>query len=322
VTANDIRQPPVSEEGNNGPGRPDAGSGTAPSGRSRRSRKQRAPLSPAGAAVVATTGTLAALGLWFVFYALVLSGLQENHTQHLMYSLLRNELAAETVPIGGPIAPGTPIAEIDAVSIGLHAVVVEGTSSADLAKGPGHLPDTPLPGQAGNCEIYGRSVTFGGPFGGVHDLRSGAIITVTTGQGVFDFRVLDVRGPHDPLPSAAAVGQSSLTLVTTAASGWRSGWAPDHVIYADATLAKGAVQSAPSGRPGAVPAVDKLLSGDNGALVPLVLWLQALVLVGGGLAFAYTRWTVWQLWVVGLPAVVAVLWIASNFTLLLLPNLV
>lgn len=278
-------------------------------------------MSLAGAAVAATTGALAALGLWFVFYALVLSGLQENHTQHLMYSLLRNELAAETVPTGGSIRPGTPIAEIDAASIGLHAVVVEGTSSADMAKGPGHLPDTPLPGQAGNSEIYGRSVTFGAPFSGVHDLRPGATITVTTGQGIFGFRVLDVRGPGDRLPSAAAVGRSSLTLETTAGSGWRSGWAPNHVIYLDATLVKGAVQPAPSGRPGTVPAVDKPLAGDTAALVPLVLWLQALVLLCAGVAYAYPRWTVWQVWVAGLPAVIAVLWIASNYTLLLLPNL-
>jgi len=283
----------------------------------------RRPLSPAGVASVATMSTVAVLGLWFVFYALVLSGLQENHTQHVMYSQLRQELALATVPIGGAIKPGTPVGLIQAPEIGLSQVVVEGTSSADLTKGPGHLASTPLPGQAGISVIFGRSATFGAPFHAVHDLRAGAIITVTTGQGAFKYRVLDVRGPGDPLPSVAGLGQSSLTLETTAGRGWRSGWAPNEVIYADARLVKGQVQAAPAGRPAYVPTVDDPLTGDttDAVLYPLILGLFGLLLVSVGLGYAYTRWTLWQVWFVGLPAVVAMLWIVSNMVMLLLPNL-
>lgn len=284
-------------------------------------RAQPAALSPARAAVVATLGGLAALAFWFVLYAVAFSGLQESHSQHLLYAQLRAALAQQTAPFGGAIAPGKPIAQIDAGSIGLQAVVVEGTSSADLAKGPGHLANSSLPGQAGNSQIYGRSTLFGGPFGSVHDLRKGAIIAVTTGQGVFDFRVLDVRGPGDPLPTAAQIGKSSLTLVTSAGSGWTSGWADDHVIYADATLVAGTMHGAPPGQPTSVPAIDKALAGDTGELVPLVLWLQALVLACIGLAFAYARWAAWQVWVVGLPTLLAVLWATTSAAMLLLPNL-
>ena len=265
---------------------------------------------------------LAALALWFVLYAVAFSGLQEDHSQHLLYTQLRSGLAQATIPFGGAIAPGTPIAFLDAGAIGLHAVVVEGTSSADLATGPGHLPDSPLPGQAGNSEIYGRSTMFGAPFGSVHELTKGAIIAVTTGQGTFDFRVIDVRGPGDPLPSAKRLGQSSLTLVTSAGSGWTSGWTNDHVIYADATLVAGKIQGTPPGRPTAVPAIDKPLAGDTGELVPVVLWLEALVLVSAGMAFAATRWTAWQVCVVGLPALLAVLWATTSAAMLLLPNLI
>jgi sortase A len=280
---------------------------------------------------------LAAFALWFVVFAVSFSGLQESHSQHLLYAQVRSELAQATVPLGGAIAPGTPIAYLDAGAIGLHAVIVEGTSSADLAKGPGHLPNSPLPGQAGNSQIYGRSAMYGGPFGSVHDLRKGVIIAVTTGQGVFYFRVVDVRGPGDPLPSAAQMGQSSLTLVTSAGSGWASGWTNDHVIYADATLEAGmvpaangkvslvsgaaAIQPAPRGRPTVVPTIDNPLAGDTGQLVLVVFWLQALVLLCAGLAFAYTRWTAWQVWVVGLPALLAVLWATTSAAMLLLPNL-
>jgi len=256
-----------------------------------------------------------------VIYALVLSGLREGHAQHLLYSQLRQELAEETVPFGGKIKPGAPVARISVPQIGLSAVVVEGTSSQQLANGPGHLPSTPMPGQAGNAQIYGRSAMYGAPFSHVHALKRGALVTVVTGQGVFEFQVIDVRGPGDPVPSAAQLGQSSLTLVTSAANGWRAGWAPEYVIYADATLVAGKVQPAPSGRPTVIPAVDGPLRGDTNQLVLLPYLVLGLVLLCAGLGWASTRWTVWQLWAVGVPAVVAMLWITTNSVMLLLPNL-
>jgi hypothetical protein len=125
--------------------------------------------------------------------------------------------------------------------------------------------------------------------------------------------------------------------VTSAGSGWINGWTNDHVIYADAELIAGrvpdsngqvslvsgsaAIQPAPPRRPTAVPAIDKPLAGDTGVLFPLVLWLEALVVVSAGLAWAYSRWTVWQVWVVGLPAVLALLWATTSAAMLLLPNL-
>jgi len=288
----------------------------------RAARVPRAPMSPARVTALALVCGPTALALWFFLYALVLSGLQESHTQHVLYSQLRYGLSQAIVPFGGTIAPGTAVAYIQAPSIGLSAVAVEGTSSSDLAKGPGLLPDTPFPGQAGNAQIYGRSATYGAPFGAVHDLRPGALIAVTTGQGTFDYHVLDVRVPGDPRPTAAQLGQSSLTLVTSGGSGaWRDGWAPDEVIYADARLVAGTIQPSPPGRPDAVPAVDKPMAGDTNELVPVVFWLEALVVLSVGLGWAYTRWTMWQIWLVGLPALLAVLWATTNAAMLLLPNL-
>jgi sortase A len=286
-------------------------------------RLQRVAVSPGRAALATTLCTIAALAAWFLLYAFFLSWLQEVHTQDVLYSQLREELALETVPFGGRIAPGTPVAKIDAASIGLHAVVVEGTSSKDLTRGPGHLPSSPMPGQAGNSVVYGRSVLFGAPFASVRSLRPGQLISVTTGQGVFGYRVLDVRLPGDPLPSATELGQASLTLETSAGTGWRSGWAPDEVIYADATLVQGKVQAAPAGRPAAVPTIDNALANDTSDVVLFQLFLEllAVVLVCVALAYAYTRWSAWQLWIVAMPLVVAGLWLVTGTVALLLPNL-
>lgn len=285
-----------------------------------RSTGPRAPLSPTRAAAVATLGTLTALAVWFVLYALVFSGFQESHTQHVMYTRLRAYLASELVPVGGVIKPDTPIALITAPTIKLRSVVVEGTSSQDLSKGPGHFPSSPLPGQAGDSTIFGRSATFGSPFSKISSLRSGETIDVTTGEGRFAYRVIDVRRPGDPIPALAA-GQSDLTLVTSTGSGWRGGWAPTQVIYVDASLASGKVAATPAGAPTVVPAEDQPLAGDTSDLVPLVLWLQAAVLLAAGLVYARTKWTVWQTWLVGLPVAIAVLWGATSTALLLLPNL-
>jgi sortase A len=261
------------------------------------------------------------LAVWVVFYALFFSSLQESHNQHVMYTRLRAYLGSERVPFGGTITPGTPVMLITAPAIKLRSVVVEGTSSKELAKGPGHYPSSPFPGQAGISQIFGRSATFGSPFASIGSLHPGDAIDVTTGQGVFGFSVLDVRRPGDPIPSTLGTNPSSLTLVTSTGSGWRSGWAPTQVMYVDASLTHGKVAPAPAGRPTIVPAADNALAGDTGDLVPLVLWLQAMVLVAAGLFYAHTKWTLWQLWLVGLPTAIAVLWGTTSTALLLLPNL-
>jgi sortase A len=272
--------------------------------------------------VAAALGTVAVLAVWFLLYALFFSGFQESHAQHVMYAHLRTNLASELVPFGGVIKPGTPVAEIVAPAIKLHAVVVEGTSSKELAKGPGHFPTSPFPGQAGGSVIFGRSATFGSPFGNLASLRAGEPITVVTGQGVFKFAVIDVRRAGDPIPAVLSdTTASTLTLETSSGSGWRGGWAPTQVVSVDASLVGGKVQAAPAGRPTAAPTNDNALAGDTSDLVPLVFWLQAMVLVAVGLVYARSKWSIWQLWVVGLPAAVAVLWGATSTALLLLPNL-
>lgn len=278
-------------------------------------------MSPTRAAIVATLATVTALAVWFVLYALVFSGLQEGHTQHVLYTRLRSYLAQQKVPFGGVITPGTPVALITAPSIHLRSVVVEGTSSKDLAKGPGHYPSSPFPGQAGVSVIFGRSATFGGPFARIDALHRGAPIVVTTGQGRSVFRVEDVRRAGDPLPPVLPANSSGLTLATSAGSGWRSGWAPTQVVYVDASLATGKVFPAPPGRPTAVASSDRPLASDSDELIILVLWLQALVLVAAGLVYARNRLTGWQMWLVGLPCVIAALWGAAGAALILLPNL-
>ncbi len=88
-----------------------------------------------------------------------------------------------------PIVEGDPLARLEMPSIGVDKIVVAGVATSDLKKGPGHYPETPLPGQLGNSAIAGHRTTFGQPFFDVDKLANGDEIVVTTLAGRFVYRV-------------------------------------------------------------------------------------------------------------------------------------
>ncbi len=279
------------------------------------------PLPTAWAVVVRAMLALSMLAAAFLVYALGASSLQESRSQHVMYAALREQLASATTPLGGAIDLGTPVLLLSAPRAGLPGVVVvEGTSSGVLQLGPGHLRDTPLPGQPGVSVLMGRSVTFGGPFAHIASLRVGDILTATTGQGIFKYVVSDVRRNGDPLPPPLAAGTSRLLLISSEGSGWQGGWAPSNLVFVDAAL-QGAPQPAPPGRLAAVPASDLAMAGDTGTLVSLFLWLQALLLASVAIVWTRARWGAWQTWVIGVPVIAALVWACLQSAIELLPNL-
>jgi sortase A len=84
---------------------------------------------------------------------------------------------------------GDAIALIDIPSIGVSEFVVEGTDVASLRKGPGHYPDTPLPGDQGTTAIAGHRTTYGAPFRRIDQLDRGDRITLDMPDGRFLYRV-------------------------------------------------------------------------------------------------------------------------------------
>jgi sortase A len=98
-----------------------------------------------------------------------------------------------------PISEGDPLARIEIPSIGVDDIVVAGVSVADLRRGPGHFPETPLPGQLGNSAIAGHRTTYGQPFRNVDDLEPGDEIVLTTvaGRFVYDVTGSEVVSPDD-----------------------------------------------------------------------------------------------------------------------------
>jgi sortase A len=109
--------------------------------------------------------------------------------------------AAAPTPVASrpPVTEGDPIARLELPTIGVDKIVVAGVEKNDLKKGPGHYPDTPLPGQLGNSAIAGHRTTFGQPFFDVDKLENGDEIVVTTLDGRFVYRVTgqEIVSPSD-----------------------------------------------------------------------------------------------------------------------------
>jgi sortase A len=108
---------------------------------------------------------------------------------------------------------GDAIARIEIPAIGVHDYVVEGTGTGDLRKGPGHYPDTPLPGEPGTSAIAGHRTTYGAPFRNIDDLEPGQVIRLDMPDATFVYRVERVKIVDDQdLSVLEPVGHKRLML--------------------------------------------------------------------------------------------------------------
>jgi sortase A len=108
---------------------------------------------------------------------------------------------------------GDAIARIDMPSIGVSEYVVEGTDVDSLRKGPGHYPETPLPGERGTTAIAGHRTTYGAPFRRIDQLERGDRILVDMPDGRFVYRVESTKIVDDQdLSVLKSVGYQRLVL--------------------------------------------------------------------------------------------------------------
>ncbi len=197
---------------------------------------------------------------------------------------------------------------IEIARIGLRQkTFVEGVTKADLRKGPGHYPETPLPGQAGNAAIAGHRTTYGAPFNRIDELLPGDPIDIYTTQGKFTYEVLAPppnkgiergKGWYTVAPNDGSVleptGDNRLTLT---ACHPKYSAKERIVVQAKLTVEPAATLATDPNAP-AKPKVDQhtdesaLTSGDRRALTPAIWWgaaSLALWLFGWLLAFGFRR---------------------------------
>jgi sortase A len=88
---------------------------------------------------------------------------------------------------------GDAIGKIELPTLGRSYFMVEGTDTASLRKGPGHYPETPLPGERGTVAVAGHRTTYLAPFREIDELRRGDRVVASMPYGRFLYRVERTR---------------------------------------------------------------------------------------------------------------------------------
>ena len=96
---------------------------------------------------------------------------------------------------------------------GLNAVVVQGTDTGNLQKGPGHYPTTPFPGEPGTVGIAGHRTTYLAPFRHIDSMERGDEITLEMPYATLVYRVqkTEIVDPED-IQVVRPVGYQRLVL--------------------------------------------------------------------------------------------------------------
>lgn len=240
------------------------------------------------------------------------------------------EVDPVTAPPMDPPPEGEPVGIVKIPRIGVDWLMVEGVSRADLKKGPGHYPSTPLPGQPGNVGIAGHRTTYGAPFNRIDELIPGDEITVATIQGIFTYVV--IASPEDPEQAWYSVtprqvevleekGDNRLTLTACHPKHSARERIIVNAVLKTPPAAKTVSVDIPPEPSGATPEpedaepattvdqqFDEGLSGDSSALPPAIGFGLLALAIAGAASFL-KRWTKpWIAWTCATPLILAAIW--------------
>ena len=266
--------------------------------------------------------TLGVLILLFVAYQLWGTGFSEARDQSRLRKQFQVKATAPTTvpdPNAGPppIPIGDAVAIIKIPKINVDKAVVQGVGVEDLKKGPGHYPQTPMPGQKGNAAIAGHRTTYGHPFYDLDALKPGDDIFVSTREGKFDYKVdhsMNVD-PHD----VAVLDNTSENLLTLTTCTPRFSAAQRLIVVSKLI---GPAIEAPPPAPAKTPALANEqggLSGKQTAKAPAIQWGVLAALAFFGTWYLSRRWARWPAYLIGTPVFLFVLWFFFENVARLLP---
>jgi sortase A len=293
--------------------------------------------------------TLGVLILLFVGYQLWGTGLytarEQSRLKHQFAKELKRASADRPDPTGTtatttpppPPPSGEAVAMLRIPKIGVESAVVQGVEVEDLRKGPGHYPETPLPGQLGNAAIAGHRTTYGQPFNRLDELSPRDEIEVTTLAGSFRY-VVDPQTDGDgnvsghlvvqpdqvevlqPTPNPAVPGTDFATLTLTTCN---PKFSAEERLVVKATW-KPATRASPKPSPApprTAAASDLGLSGERGSIAPAIWWGLVVAAVGGLWWWLFHRYRRWTTWVVGvIPFLVVLFFFFANLERVLPSN--
>jgi sortase A len=267
--------------------------------------------------------------LGFVGYQLWGTGLLESRAQ----GSLRDQFDARAKAGGTPAAPAPTkpgstaptttlapvpvpsegaIAVISIPKIGLERTVVNGVTAADLRQGPGHYPQTVLPGEIGNAAIAGHRTTYGAPFNQLDELQPGDPIIVRTLNGTYTYKVsqTDIVSPRD----TAVLDPSTDTRLTLTTCNPKYSAAQRLIVTAKLDTKASPVARPPAPTVGTKPvATPASLAGSGVPVLGLILSGLLLILVGAGWWFVFHRRPQWTTWAIGFALFVGPLFLFYYF---------
>lgn len=277
--------------------------------------------------------TLGILILLFVAYQLWGTGLYTDREQTKLREQFTAELRTEGSSSTSPDAPAPPpppsgeaVAILRIPRIGVDTVVVNGVTRPDLRKGPGHYPDTPMPGQAGTAAIAGHRTTYGAPFGDLDQLTAGDVIIIRTLQGTFRYRVTEqlVVSPSDvsvldPVRKDPSDPDSPLAATLTLTTCNPKYSAAQRLVVKARLAGDEEALRAPSSLPKPQTLDEEGLSGDADSLLPTVIAGLIAAIVGLLWWLFFHRHPRWTTWIIGAIPFAVALFVFYVFLERLLP---
>jgi sortase A len=126
------------------------------------------------------------LALSYVGFALLDARLYQAEQARRFERALKETNLVRAEPPVIAVSEGSTLGRIEINSVGLTAMILEGTDEGTLQRAVGHIRGTPLPGQQGNVALAGHRDTF---FRGLRKIRVNDEITLTTLSGPYRYRV-------------------------------------------------------------------------------------------------------------------------------------
>jgi sortase A len=184
-----------------------------------------------GGTVLAAAGLLAAAWVFTVWqWQDPFTALYTSHQQENLESEYRRETVSYRVPKSAhvPVAVqirraatryrrqlerGDALGRLHVPQLGLDVMVVEGTDSSSLTKGPGHYPPSYMPGQGELIYIAGHRTTYGAPFARIDRLEDGDEVRLEVPYGTFTYKVSShVIVPSDDVDRLRSAGREEVAL--------------------------------------------------------------------------------------------------------------
>lgn len=225
-----------------------------------------------------------------------------ERSQSLRYADFRAHLSDGTAPVDTPVRRGTPVAIVKAPTIGLDAVVLEGSDTSTLQHGVGHLRSSVLPGQKGTSVLFGKHTTYGGVFRHLGNLKAGDAVSVASAQGTTTYTVVEVKTYNSSDGSAFAPAGDAIRLVTSSSALGGGGRLSVLAVAQDGS-------AKPIGARGLIEPIsaDELgMNFDHSAAGGLLAWLQVLLLASVLGTYLAHRWGLRRAWMFVAPVALVV----------------